>query len=539
MNHRARSVRFQRAAGMFREDITKNFLVTIEDSVTSRIRPGKFYQYGELRGTITNSPVTIELNNLEGDVTFISSAALSASTAYDVYIAGENIGALEAGIFNDRSLIIPITWFFPAVAATVSPVPSTTTQTPAAQKPRYIVKSPVINGAYTESVRELSPELISRLRSQGYQITSTNHALAPAIKVLGNPSITTYDARQRVARRGFVDRYVPVSRSDILRTVMQTGGFIPKSEYNPRRIFAEPRQFSQTGFTPRYTFEIQSQSGRWSQIGPVSIRAYEQYRRNYPMRNLRITNEYTDGRTENIDVPNQGGAGYTYSAAPEPAQNPNRLTPEPDSSVRYTYRIAYPSGLTVYRNNVSHMIYSSDRSGSGSITNIREIRNQNGPITYVNPQQQTQQQDSRIQSLQAELKNLRAWLTEVNSRLSGQAVDLGQSDVDRSAQINQLREWTQQQYQRINRQLSDLGNAISDASKAIEIQKSENLVNSLKGETQASAWDEITKSWQGISTGIGNVASKFTWENIKTGGAVILVGILLIMMAKYGIKKAL
>ena len=51
------------------------------------------------------------------------------------------------------------------------------------------------------------------------------------------------------------------------------------------------------------------------------------------------------------------------------------------------------------------------------------------------------------------------------------------------------------------------------------------------------AWGGATDAWGGFSKGVGDLAGKFTLPNIKTAGFVVIAIIILIFLAKFGVRR--
>ena len=422
------------------------------------------------------SPVNTKyaIDSANGDVV-VTGGANASGSSYVVYVDGKTAAA---GAFGYNSAIvfrIPISRFFPVTVSGAT--------APVTQKPRYVVKSPVINGAFTESVRELTAKQAGDLQNRGYMVEGTLRALSPAIKVLGNPQITTYDAVRRVPRKGIVDSFSAWDRRSSLRGIMGTRDVEIRAWQQPRRIFAED-------------ITVTRKSGSSVTIRNVSAATKNYYQRSANFKVKTINNARTRpggvtgvSRTDStgrdtsgprggvLVVPNRS-TGYTtrttYTRSGQTAgtnryktgtvylpkvPSSNRSTPTPSNDKRYSYTITYPTGVVVRRTSVSHGLYASERMGIGTIGNVQAGSTTSGAIGAANVWNASHdpKSDQRIQSLTVELKNLKAWLSEVNGRLSSQVVDLGQSTTDRDRQIQQLADWSATEQQRVSGQLVNLG----------------------------------------------------------------------------------
>ena len=98
--------------------------------------------------------------------------------------------------------------------------------------------------------------------------------------------------------------------------------------------------------------------------------------------------------------------------------------------------------------------------------------------------------NNAITDLKTEQFNLKSWIAEVNSRLSRQVVELGQSTTDRSNEINALNqraaeasEYANEMNERLSGQMVEVGAAVSDVSKALQVVKAEKLVEEVKQKT--------------------------------------------------------
>lgn len=330
------------------------------------------------------------------------------------------------------------------------------------QSPRYLLKSPLQNGSYTESVRELTPEEVSRYRMRGWYVTGTTRGLSPPIKVRGNPAISTVDGYMRVPRRGFTGDFMPVDVKKVMRNV------IPKSEkMGFRRMFSEP--FRET---PRvvYTVEYWNSKGVKRTLTTNSQSSAINYYNRFNAQNLKVRLSY-------------------------PVYNRN------------TGKVAYTSKT----DNFKKFSSSSSGGNKGGSTNQNTVYDSGS-------QQNSNEVNQRVQTAEAELRNLKTWITEINARLSKQATDLGLSSTDRSNEIGQLKSYLDEVNDRTSKQLVELGQAVTDVSKALAAAKAENLINSVKNQVGNT----------------GKSAGGFL-DNLTSGNNLLIYGflaVLLIMMVK-------
>lgn len=224
---------------LFREEVT-NYPLTIIMQGTALISLQLQYRQagttGFLRlggsGNVRTATIPRYNTAIPMFLFFTFNAAFSGHTSVVIRDANKNILAAGTIAYATRSLTLELKH------------PDQNAQQ-GEQSTRYVLKSPVQNGAYTESVRELTPEQVARFRSRGFIVEGTTRGLSPPIKVTGNPQIRTVDSLQRVPRRGFTGQYMPPAYMKPKKS------FIPKSTLSSsqRRAFSEPMLFqSARGF---------------------------------------------------------------------------------------------------------------------------------------------------------------------------------------------------------------------------------------------------------------------------------------------------
>ena len=521
-----------RIAMMFSESKDFKFNLKVRTSTGGIAADSKYrvYQGGVRIVDVTTGNSMTSIDSSGGDVTVYSNDSFTSPRIWTLYIDDVAVSSKSTAYRQAALFRVPIQLLFPPAN---SNIPKITTE----QKPRYLLKSPVQNGAYTESVSFLTGRQVSDYRSRGFIVENTTRAITPAIRVTGNPTITTIDNTRRMPRKGIVDSYSRFQRKEVISAVMQ--GNIPKSYYNPRRIFAESKIFSESALVSGLKKKIQAGGGSVpTNINRPAANAY------YADYNRRAT-----AANRAAAARQQAAARAARTAAEARARsgssNSNRYTPVPESTKRYSYTIVYPSGYVLSRTNVASTVYAGDRGGNGTLRGVQGYSVSAGGLltgptsqlppgvaSNMNMVQGTQGVDAATQSMQQELKNLKAWLQEVNQRLSGQVVDLGQSTTDRDRQIQELSAWTATMNDRVSKQLVDLGNASTDASKAIEVAKAQNVVNQVKAEKEPGIWDKITGGVDWISGGLN-------WDNLKKYSMVGIIIIVLIIALKFGANRVL
>ena len=196
--------------------------------------------------------------------------------------------------------------------------------------------------------------------------------------------------------------------------------------------------------------------------------------------------------------------------------NPRRIFAE-----SYKYRVRWKNGepriLVLDQHAVDYY-----RGVGVTVTRI-------GTNSYSSSQSEKINRDNlqrqKIQSLETELKNQKAWIESINKRTSSQLVNLGNSTVDRSGEIDHNRKrldefekWLNEMNTKISQQLVDLGKATSDVSKAVEIKKSEELVrNVAEGSKQFGG--SVT---EGITSFFTNPSNIILLMIILLGGIMVI-----------------
>ncbi len=167
-----------------------------------------------------------------------TSGSSTATNLFKISVRGKNI--LEFSFsYSQLRKTVTITRGMLGLSSAAAAVPAAAAE----QSSRYLVKSPMQNGSYTESVRTLTGEQISNYRSRGYLVEGTTRGLQSAITVTGNRNIATLNPYSRRARKGFTTQYMPAKISNYRDGLSQ-----PKSQvYSPRRLFAE-NIFSEMGY---------------------------------------------------------------------------------------------------------------------------------------------------------------------------------------------------------------------------------------------------------------------------------------------------
>ena len=493
-----------------------------------RIYQGRTQIGGEYNGT-----GTVSIDSAAGDVR-ITGSSTRTGRSYILSVDDRVVSSKSVGYSQPFTTLIPIQLLFP-------PKQSSIPKIQAEQKPRYLLKSPVQNGSYTESVSFLTSRQVADFRNRGFIVENTTRAITPAIKVSGNPNITTIDNVRRLPRKGIVDNYSRFLRRDVI-SVVNRGR--QKSEINPRKIFAE-NPFRATQFTNRLTAHLKnrintapSSVGRNSVNQAAANRAYANYNSMAIARNRALA-----AADRKIAVAKREAAAALALAKKTGVTNVNRYTESPDSTKRYSYSVFYPSGYVLTRTNVSSIVYAGDRGGNGRLRGVQghkigmvgSIPGDTSTLpagiqSDMNTVQGTQKINAESQSMKQELINLKAWLQEVNSRLSGQVVDLGQSTTDRDRQIQDLAAWTTKMNERISKQLIDLGQASTDASKAIEISKAKHVVDTVKAEQEPGIWDRISGGIEWLEKGL-------TWDNLKKYSLIGVALLVLIIVLKFGMGR--
>ena len=284
--------------------------------------------------------------------------------------------------------------------------------------PRYKVVSPVSNGYYTESVRELNERQIADMKSRGFQVeqVSSSFALQNAVSIPATRrsiGVHSTPSISRRARRGFTDhKYYNRSVRQIESSV------IPKSSFNPRNIFAE-NLFSED----KYSFKVQ-------QINPQT---------------KRVVNTLTFTRvpqaTYNFWVRQDGVRVYGLTIRRSSVRSPG-----------------YSNRPTSIANFVDYQSQQKDQSNNAEIQRLnQELRNQKAWIESIN--QRTSEQ------LEA--------LGESTSQRS-------QENIETRQQLEEQKKIFEKLNARVSQQLIDLGNAVTDIQKSIEITKAKKTVDQVQ-----------------------------------------------------------
>lgn len=162
----------------------------------------------------------------------------------------------------------------------------------------------------------------------------------------------------------------------------------------------------------------------------------------------------------------------------------------------------------------------------GSSPSRTPTRSSSTTSTPVGTATTSAQKDQTIQELTSELRNLKNWIQEVNTRLSDQTIQLGESTTARSQEIQKNSEWTKQQIDRINEQLVALGNAVTDAAKASASIKAENTLKQVENQVKRKL-EEGAEGAKGLTSGI---TSFFTQpSNIIL---IVIVVMMLVLLKK-------
>lgn len=295
---------------------------------------------------------------------------------------------------------------------------------------RYMIISPTERGSYTQSVRELSPNMVSSLTRQGYKVTQVTRDMALAVPISISSTVKAQQYRFRRARRGISEMNIKA------KTIIPSKTIILKSHYNPRSLFAE-----------------------WHEPGwhePNWNEPFHEFHRAPRLFNARRGQSST---TEQKRIYFRAGRNRYYKMKPSTAQK---------LITRNKWNLVLQPTLTEIPKSFPN-VGSSERS---NIVDQTQRQNING----------------EVQLMQAELRNLKAWIEKINQRTSEQLIALGESTVHRREEIQgnevsliQMQNWIKEMNERISKQLIDLGNATTDQSKALELAKAEKVVGTVQG----------------------------------------------------------
>lgn len=140
----------------------------------------------------------------------------------------------------------------------------------------------------------------------------------------------------------------------------------------------------------------------------------------------------------------------------------------------------------------------------------------------ITDQTKTQAVNADVQLMKAELRNLKAWIEEINQRTSRQLISLGEATTDRSEEtqrnqkaLQETSKWIESINERVSRQLVDLGEAVTTQSKIIQLQKAERIVQ------------DVQKGGGGI---FGGITSFFTQPSTIV---IIVIAVILMIVIKF------
>ena len=334
---------------------------------------------------------------------------------------------------------------------------------------RFEITSPVVNGTYTRSIRDLTPFEIQNYQSRGFtlrQVDPSRFGLAPAVKISaarqvgrsGGTRTRRGNSRSKPAvimhRKAIGTRRKSTIMPNPSRVVAENPG-----AYLPRGAFMETiNDFAESTYNVRI---IDNRGGtrNLTNVSDAVIRFYtglgwrvQSKTPSYRSKSTRNTLSVDPlGRLTSKSIRDQGIGAYWLAP---PGQKPRWVT---TSKVGKDYYLA--QGWTWPGRGF--------RGGTKPTAGSRTTR--------VPPP--SSGLDGQKESLVAELKELRTWLHEVNTRTSQQLIELGKSTTDRSNEIqglnqniNDFKAYYEEDKALIHETLAALGRATdkTDLAKAIK-----------------------------------------------------------------------
>ena len=357
------------------------------------------------------------------------------------------------------------------IVSGVAPVRTGATSTLRGSAPfRYEITSPVVNGTYTVSVRDLTAFQLQNYRSRGYQLRQVDPskvALQPAVKInaRGSRGFSTGTRRVRGNSRMPALTMHNKGRGTILKSQIMPNANRVVAEnvgaYLPNGAFMETvRDFAETP----YTVVIEDNRGGRFTLRNVSSKVISYYRgrgfrivsqkQNYtpPSKSTYQTRglSVSSGRVITNAHRSQGVGQYLLT--PPGQKNPQWITTS-------------KSGKDWYIRQGWTWVGKQFRLGTSPSPGVPTSQR-----TFKPPPPPSRKPPASPKNAASdELRELRAWLEEVNGRLSKQVVDLGGATTDRSREIQEFRSFYDEDRALIHKTLEELGRATdkSGLTKAI------------------------------------------------------------------------